>query len=94
MNIWGLGRLDTKYTMNIWGLGRLDTKYTMTFRNPGICKFISLHNIFLNKYFKLNDNKNSFMGFIADLQKLQQLNYPISPLPILFRSVDRLVNDH
>ena len=25
---------------------------------------------------------------------LKQLNYPIPMLPILFRSVDRIVNDH
>ena len=38
-----------------------------------------------------------FKGCIADLHGrvvLKRLNYPISMLPILFRSVDRLVNKH
>ena len=36
-------------------------------------------------------------GFIADLHGgfvLKQLNYPISMLAIVFRSVDHIVNDH
>ena len=36
-------------------------------------------------------------GFIADLHGgfvVKQLNYPFSMLSILFRSVDRIVNDH
>ena len=46
------------------------------------------------QYFQKSDLK----GFIADIHGgvvLKQLNYPMgSVLPILIRSVDRIVNDH
>ena len=44
-------------------------------------------------YLSFNNQK----GFITDLHGgiiLKQLNYPIAMLPILFRSVDRMLNDH
>ena len=58
-------------------------------KNKGISRF---YHIYRKR--KVGD---SLKGFIADLDGgsfWKKLNYPISMLPIVFRSVGRKVNDH
>ena len=60
--------------------------------------FANIKPMFIVQREKMDMYKFCLKGFIADLHGggvvLKQLNYPISMLPILFRSVDIIANDH